>query len=344
MERQRAARAARGGGAARSATTATGSSTTGARSTATRRRQARATSTPPPFTHGGRPGHRRRRSRSPTSSRIQKDGWSRYHALQTQGREALLAGRVAAGVLHLVEDGSALGGGLSRTPTTSTREVGRSRNDRPHYFVAQRRLRAALRPRPRDWTRLGRRVTNALLGGWSLSPILTIASGAPLESDGERQPVEHRQPTGPTSSATGSWRTRRRRSGSTRTAFVANDRYTFGNAPRNLLRGPGTFNLDIVLRKSFRLSSRVSADLRFESFNATNALTWATRTRRSATPTSASSRRRARRATTRWRSSSCSESTACQSVARLRRSTRRPRRTRSRAFPPCPPFPLWWRV
>jgi hypothetical protein len=53
-------------------------------------------------------------------------------------------------------------------------------------------------------------------------------------------------------------------------AFVANDRYTFGNAPRNLLRGPGLFNLDVVLKKSFKVSDRVTADLRFESFNATN--------------------------------------------------------------------------
>ena len=53
-------------------------------------------------------------------------------------------------------------------------------------------------------------------------------------------------------------------------AFVANDRYTFGNAPRNLMRGPGSVNLDVVLRKSFRISDRVGADLRFESFNATN--------------------------------------------------------------------------
>jgi len=53
-------------------------------------------------------------------------------------------------------------------------------------------------------------------------------------------------------------------------AFAANAPFTYGNAPRNLLRGPGYVNVDLSLRKSFRLSERLTADVRFESFNATN--------------------------------------------------------------------------
>ena len=53
-------------------------------------------------------------------------------------------------------------------------------------------------------------------------------------------------------------------------AFVANDRYTLGNAQRNLLRGPGVFNLDLALRKSFNFSQRLRGEVRVESFNATN--------------------------------------------------------------------------
>jgi hypothetical protein len=55
-------------------------------------------------------------------------------------------------------------------------------------------------------------------------------------------------------------------------AFVANAPFTFGNAPKNLIRGPGYFNLDLSLRKSFRLTDRVAADFRLESFNLTNAV------------------------------------------------------------------------
>src|SRR4029077_2965005 len=51
---------------------------------------------------------------------------------------------------------------------------------------------------------------------------------------------------------------------------VANAPYTYGNAGRNILRGPGLFNLDLAAHKTFRLTERVSAQLRLESFNATN--------------------------------------------------------------------------
>ena len=55
-------------------------------------------------------------------------------------------------------------------------------------------------------------------------------------------------------------------------AFVANAPYTYGNAGRNVLRGPGLFNLDLAAHKTFRLTERVTAQLRLESFNATNTL------------------------------------------------------------------------
>jgi hypothetical protein len=54
------------------------------------------------------------------------------------------------------------------------------------------------------------------------------------------------------------------------TAFAANAPFTFGDAPKNLMRAPGYANLDMVVRKSFRITPRVTADLSLESFNATN--------------------------------------------------------------------------
>jgi len=53
-------------------------------------------------------------------------------------------------------------------------------------------------------------------------------------------------------------------------AFVANAKYTYGNAGRNILRGPGLVNFDFGAHKSFRITERVTAQLRLESFNATN--------------------------------------------------------------------------
>jgi hypothetical protein len=53
-------------------------------------------------------------------------------------------------------------------------------------------------------------------------------------------------------------------------AFVANAKYTYGNAGRDILRGPGLVNIDLAAHKTFRLTERVTAQLRLESFNATN--------------------------------------------------------------------------
>jgi hypothetical protein len=53
-------------------------------------------------------------------------------------------------------------------------------------------------------------------------------------------------------------------------AFVANAPYTYGDAGRNIIRGPGLVNLDLALHKSFRITERVSAQLRIESFNSMN--------------------------------------------------------------------------
>jgi hypothetical protein len=37
-----------------------------------------------------------------------------------------------------------------------------------------------------------------------------------------------------------------------------------------VLRGPGLFNLDLAAHKSFRITERITARLRLESFNLTN--------------------------------------------------------------------------
>ena len=53
-------------------------------------------------------------------------------------------------------------------------------------------------------------------------------------------------------------------------AFVKNAPYTYGDAGRNILRGPALFNLDLAAHKQFRITERFTAQLRLESFNATN--------------------------------------------------------------------------
>jgi hypothetical protein len=50
--------------------------------------------------------------------------------------------------------------------------------------------------------------------------------------------------------------------------------FTYGSAPRNLLRGPHTLVTDLSLAKNFRLAGRTQFQVRAELFNAFNTVNW----------------------------------------------------------------------
>jgi hypothetical protein len=54
------------------------------------------------------------------------------------------------------------------------------------------------------------------------------------------------------------------------TAFVVQPQFTYGNAGRNILFGPGLKNLDLSLSKSFAITESKRLQFRAESFNFTN--------------------------------------------------------------------------
>ena len=54
------------------------------------------------------------------------------------------------------------------------------------------------------------------------------------------------------------------------TAFAPNAVFTFGNAGRNLLSGPGITNLDFAIYKSIKITERIGLQFRAEAFNSTN--------------------------------------------------------------------------
>jgi Carboxypeptidase regulatory-like domain/TonB dependent receptor len=56
----------------------------------------------------------------------------------------------------------------------------------------------------------------------------------------------------------------------TASSFALPTQYTFGNAGRNLLHGPGTVNTDLSLFKNIPIRESVKAQLRFEAFNVFN--------------------------------------------------------------------------
>jgi hypothetical protein len=53
-------------------------------------------------------------------------------------------------------------------------------------------------------------------------------------------------------------------------AFAVNPLYTFGNAGRNILTGPGSVTLDLELARRFILSERVSMTFEAQAFNSLN--------------------------------------------------------------------------
>ena len=53
-------------------------------------------------------------------------------------------------------------------------------------------------------------------------------------------------------------------------AFRAPAPFTFGNAGRNILPGPGNVVLDVALLRGFRLTESLTMELRVESFNFPN--------------------------------------------------------------------------
>jgi hypothetical protein len=115
-----------------------------------------------------------------------------------------------------------------------------------------------------------------LLGGWRTYALATFAGGRPLTP----QLAVDNSNTGNTGGIFGSDRphlTASRAADSSvpesvfdPTAFAMPAPYTFGNAGRNVLAGPGATSIDVALVRSLRLIDRVIAEFRAEAFNLAN--------------------------------------------------------------------------
>lgn len=170
------------------------------------------------------------------------------------------------------------------------RERGLSPTDIPHKFVLSALYELPFGP---GKALLNQGVPGAILGGWQLNGILSLVSGFPTEMNvtslppvltlRNRPDVVLGQP-----------------------ALVENpgfDQYfnpaafavpqtvpdhlgapirMFGNAGRNIIRGPGSRNLDFSVFKSFRVTEGSSIQFRAEAFNLTNTPTFILPSARSA--------------------------------------------------------------
>jgi hypothetical protein len=116
-------------------------------------------------------------------------------------------------------------------------------------------------------------VVRHLLAGWQVGGVTTVQSGTPInvtiQPDRANVGTANQRPdlVGTPSANCGRGNLINCIDAS---AFALPAQFTFGNAPRNLLRGPGRFITDISLAKSVELGARARVQFRAEAFNVFN--------------------------------------------------------------------------
>jgi hypothetical protein len=141
-----------------------------------------------------------------------------------------------------------------------------------------------------EMPKLGNPLMDKILGGWTTSQIFTAATGAPFnETDGtdvslsavssdrpnvvgnpwQAGPVTA-NPTCVAPSVIGT-----ERAFFNPCAFMLQPAGTFGNEGRNVLYGPGHYNLDSRISRSFRIREKYKLDFLGEAFNILNHAWWA---------------------------------------------------------------------
>ncbi|MEO5742184.1 MAG: carboxypeptidase-like regulatory domain-containing protein, partial [Vicinamibacterales bacterium] len=109
----------------------------------------------------------------------------------------------------------------------------------------------------------------AVLGGWQVSTIISSSSGFPRNavpgtniantgSDQRANLVSGQDPNDGPKTIQQWFNT---------AAFVVAPQFSYGNAPRNVIIGPGIFNFDLSILRNFNLPRNTNVQLRLEAFN-----------------------------------------------------------------------------
>lgn len=163
--------------------------------------------------------------------------------------------------------------GLSNPQNPLDRRAERGLQDvhMKHRFVASYIYDLPFGHERKWWSNAGTAV-ELLFGGWSLSGITTMAAGQPFNLSVRGSPANTGLANRPDVVGDPNLsRDERNLNHFFNTgAFVPNEPYTYGNAGRNILIGPGVVNFDLGLFKHFRVSEDKFFQFRFEAFNAFN--------------------------------------------------------------------------
>ena len=218
-------------------------------------------------------------------------GTSNYHSLQ-----ALLTKRFSQGLMVRTsytfgkslsmadEDGwTSLAGGFNWEPVIR-RNYAPSGYDRTHMLTAGWNYELPVGNGKK--LAISNKVADFLVGGWKVSGIFTAYSGTPftvsgsgssLQATGNSQTADQIAPVvklggkGPNNPYYDPMSFR-----DPLFAFTAsgNTVYRFGSTGRNILRGPGYWQLNPAIFKNFKIKEKVNAEFRAESTNFTNTPIW----------------------------------------------------------------------
>jgi hypothetical protein len=206
-----------------------------------------------------------------------------YHGLQTKVEKRYSNGLYFLGSYTLsksldnqsnVTDDSAASGQYPQNPNNWGLDRGLSSFDRTHRFAG-----SAVWEIPFGRSKHGESsaptIASAVLGGWQLSGILAAQTGSPFtvlmscatinaEGNDCRPNRLSSGELAPDQRSISHW--------FGQTAFVIPSPQAYGNEGRNILRGPGSTNIDLALSKSFRWGSIETrrVQVRSEFFNSLN--------------------------------------------------------------------------
>jgi hypothetical protein len=126
----------------------------------------------------------------------------------------------------------------------------------------------------RNATSAGSRLADALLAGWRMAGVFAAQTGYPLTPTRRPDPLVSTTPLRP--DCVGDPDLSRSERSADRwfdlSAFRSPAPFTFGNCGRNVLRGPGFVNLDLLLGREFVVGGDKRLEFRVEIFNAANAV------------------------------------------------------------------------
>ncbi len=210
-------------------------------------------------------------------NRHQFDGNSNFHSLQTRIEKRFTAGFSLLGSYMFSKTmgdscgfaGSGNAGGCGvQNPRDLRAEYSLDNQHMPHRFVTSSIWELPF-GQGRRWGSSWNGIADALLGGWSVGGIVTITSGQPRTPTVRGNPSNTGDDDRPNllgdpilprgERSIESW--------FNTDVFVPNEKFSYGNAGRNIIFEPGNANVDFAAYKRFFIQEDMAIQFRFEAFN-----------------------------------------------------------------------------